>query len=101
MAGLPPPHIAAHAARVQEWLDGEEAAERARANPQPTAAQRYDAIRTAQALAMSEGRVLPVPLAPVAVEIAIDPAAMSQAERWALMRATDQSTMKPWRDSRA
>jgi hypothetical protein len=98
MARLPPPEIAAHAAAVQQWLDSEEAVERARANPQATAAERFDQIRTAQAQAALEGRMLPAPPPPVAV--ALDPARMSTAERWEHMRAHDQSTMKPWKDPR-
>jgi hypothetical protein len=87
MANLPPPDIAAHAARVQAWLDGEEAAARDAANRGPTAAERYDAIRRDQAQAMSEGRVLPIPAAPAPVPARTD---LTLAERWGA-----------WRDPRA
>jgi hypothetical protein len=101
MASTPPPEIAAHAAAVKAWLEGEEAADRARANRGPSAAQRFDDIRIAQAAAAAEGRTLAVPSAPVAVAVAPDPASMSPAERWALMRSHDQSRMALWKDPRA
>jgi hypothetical protein len=52
----------------------------------PSAAERFDAIRNAQALAMSEGRVLPVPPAPVIAAVAIDPASMTPAQHWGMWR---------------
>lgn len=94
--GPVPPHVAAAKAVVQEWLDGEDAAVRAARDREPTAAQRFDAIRTQQVQAASEGRALPVAPAPVVVAAQVEPSNMSSAQRWALMRATDQSTMKPY-----
>lgn len=87
MANQPPPEIAAHAAAVQAWLDNEAAADQARANPQPSAAERFDAIRTAQYSAGLEGRQLATPPAPVAVAVTRD---LTLAERWGA-----------WRDPRA
>jgi hypothetical protein len=86
--GPVPPHVAAAKATVAQWLSDEDAAIRAAQNRGPSAAERYDAIRTAQAHAMSEGRVLPVPPAPVAVAVAPDLGSMSASERWAHMRRT-------------
>jgi hypothetical protein len=76
VSGEPPPHVA-------------------------SAAKRYDAIRTAQAQALKDGRVLPAPPTPVHVAVAVDPASMSVSQRWALMRSSDQSKMRPWRDPRS
>jgi hypothetical protein len=85
MPGSPPPDVVAAFTLTERWTrDSEEAAARA-ANPQPTAVERFDAIRTAQAQAMSEGRVLPIP-APVAVAAAIDPASMTPSQRWGMWR---------------
>jgi hypothetical protein len=75
VSGEPPPHVA-------------------------SAAERYDAIRTAQAQALKDGRVLPVPPAPVHVTATVDPASMSVSQRWAHMREHDQSKMPAWRDPR-
>jgi hypothetical protein len=96
MAATPPPDIAEHARHVQAWLDSEAAADHARANPTATAAERFDDIRRAQYSAGLEGRTLAPSPAPVVVAVAADPTRMSASERWALMRATDQSTMKPY-----
>ena len=83
MTRLPPPDVAAAAALVERWVkDGEDAAARA-ANPQPSAAERFDEIRTAQAAAAAEGRTLAVPPAPAQS----DPARVATlAERWGAWR---------------
>jgi hypothetical protein len=86
MAGQPPPHIAEHARHVQNWLAEEEALERARANPVESATDRFNRIRTAQAQALREGRVLPVPPPPVAVVVAPDLASMTPGQRWGAWR---------------
>jgi hypothetical protein len=102
MARLPPPEIAAHAEAVQAWLDSEEAAEREAANRGPSAAERFNAIRVAQAQAEREGRrTLPEPPAPAPMVATTDPAQMTAGERWSHMRAHDQSKMPPWKDPRA
>jgi hypothetical protein len=53
----------------------------------PSAIERHTAIREAQFAAMSEGRTLPVPPAPVVVAAAVDLAGMTPAQRWGAWRS--------------
>jgi hypothetical protein len=107
MPAPPPPDVLAAAAIVERWTTEQEAAARARAHAatlsefeRMTPEQRFEAIRMNQAAAAREGRTLPVPSAPAPVTAAPDPARMSASERWAHMRAHDQSKMPAWRDPR-
>jgi hypothetical protein len=96
MNSEPPPDVAAAAARVQAWIDGEDAAARDAANRGPSAADRLTEMRERQFAAGQQNKPLPTPVAPQVPTPAANVAAMSQAERWELMRRTDQSTMRPW-----
>jgi hypothetical protein len=82
-----PHHVATHLQAVQDWDDAEAAA-LARANRGPTAAERFNHLRNAQAAAAAEGRTLPVPPAPEPAPARTTD--LTLAERWGV-----------WRDPRA
>jgi hypothetical protein len=85
-----PDHVVAALKTLEDHAAGQTSAAKLFGPPQagPTAIERFNAIRTAQAVAASEGRVLSIPSAPFAVAVAPDLGSMSASERWTHMRRT-------------